>query len=267
MSFSPDRTAAHLLGQRRKPRPLRTPIGRLADELRPSTLAEGVAAQRALATLTDAAAPAGFKIGATGARMQAYLGLDGPVAGFMAQDTVHASGSTLSAAPFLRPGVECELCVHLAHDLPPALTTVEQAAAAVDTLMAAIELVENRYEELGAFGTPSLMADQVYHAGAFIGAPLAEWHGLDLAALRGVMTVDGAVVGEGLGRELLGHPMAALAWLAGSAEAAAFGGLRAGQVIMLGSVCPPVWLEGDTGGRGRIEVRFDGLAEAVLTLV
>jgi 2-keto-4-pentenoate hydratase len=38
--------------------------------------------------------------------------------------------------------------------------------------------------------------------------------------------------------------MNCLAWLAGSSVAAAFGGLKSGQVVMLGSVIPPVWLTG-----------------------
>ena len=61
--------------------------------------------------------------------------------------------------------------------------------------------------------------------------------------------------GEGFGRDLLGGPFDALAWLAGSAEVAAFGGLRAGQIVMLGSVCTPVWLDEP----GRIESSFDDL--------
>ena len=42
----------------------------------------------------------------------------------------------------------------------------------------------------------------------------------------------------------MGHPLNCLAWLAGSSVAAAFGGLKAGQVVMLGSVTPPIWLTG-----------------------
>ncbi len=57
--------------------------------------------------------------------------------------------------------------------------------------------------------------------------------------------------------------MLALAWLAGSAEAAAFGGLRAGQIVMLGSVCPPVWLDGPA----EVEVRFSPLPPVTLDLV
>jgi 2-keto-4-pentenoate hydratase len=56
--------------------------------------------------------------------------------------------------------------------------------------------------------------------------------------------VDGHQRDEGVGADLMGHPMNCLAWLAGSPVAEAFGGLKAGQVVMLGSVTPPVWLAG-----------------------
>ena len=261
-AFSPERCAAALLGARRVPRAVRIPLAVLPPGSRPGTLEEGIAAQVAMAQLQDQAAPAGFKIGATAARMQDYLGLTGPIAGFMPRANLFASGSTLAFAPYLNPGVECELAVHLARDLPPRPTAIDEAAAAVDLLMCGIEIVENRYQDLHAFGTPALAADQAFHAGAVLGTPTSDWREIDLAALQGAITIDGAVMGRGTGGDLLGHPMEALAWLAGSAEAAAFGGLKAGQVIMLGSVTPPVWLQGPA----TIEVSFPPLAPVVLTL-
>jgi 2-keto-4-pentenoate hydratase len=224
---------------------------------------EAVAAQAALAQLLDQGAPAGFKIGATATTMQTYLGLDGPAAGFMARDGLHASGSTLSIAPFLNPGVECEIAVHLARDIPPGPCTADQAAEAVDLLMCGIEIVENRYTDLKAFGAPALIADQVFHAAAILGAPVADWRALDLATIPGEISINGVVMGGGVGGALLGHPMRALAWLAESAEAAAFGGLRAGQVVMLGSVTPPFWLTGPS----EVEVRFAGLPIVAVNLV
>lgn len=262
-AFSPERCAATLMGGRRVPRALRRAMQPLPPGARPGTLAEGIAAQLALAQLSDGAAPAGFKIGATAARMQDYLGLDGPAAGFMPRAGLHGSGSTLAFASFLAPGVECEIAVDLVRDLPPEPCTPDEARDAVDLVMAGIEVVENRYADLQAFGTPALVADQVFHAAAILGAPAEDWASLELDALEGEITIDGAVVGQGSGHELLGHPMNALAWLAGSAEAAAFGGLRAGQVVMLGSVCPPIWLEGP----GTIEVRFPPLPPVTLELV
>ncbi|MGI4950759.1 MAG: 2-keto-4-pentenoate hydratase [Janthinobacterium lividum] len=262
-AFSAERAAAALMGARRALPSSRRLLASLPPGARPETMAEGIAAQVALAHLSDSAAPAGFKIGATAARMQHYLGLDGPAAGFMPRDGLHASGSTLSYDSFFNPGVECELAVHLAHDLPPGPCSQEQAGAAVDLLMTGIEIVERRYDDLAVLGTPTLVADQVFHAGAVLSTPVADWHYLDLASIHGEIVVNGMVAGGGTGGDLLGHPLAALAWLASSAEAAAFGGLRAGQVVMLGSVCPPIWLTGPAD----IEVRFSPLHAVTLELV
>lgn len=267
MTFSPERCAGALLGARRVPPAARRRLAALSGDTRPETLADGITAQRVFARLAGADAPAGFKIGATAARMQDYLGLDGPLAAFMARENLHGSGSTLTRDAFLNPGVECELAVHLHRDIPPGPCTPEQAAAAVDLVMAGIELVENRYPDLKQFGTPALVADGMFHAAAILGTPTADWPAMDLEAIQGEIEVDGQIVARGKGGDLLGHPMAALAWLAASPEVAAFGGLRAGHIVMLGSVTPPIWLDAPANGATRIVVRFAGLEEASLTLV
>jgi 2-keto-4-pentenoate hydratase len=239
--FQPDAAAAALHEARRR----RIEVAPLPAAIAPRTEAEGAAAQFALAHCAGAATPGGFKIGATARRMQEYLGLSGPAAGFMAVGDIHRSGTSLRFADYLRPGVECELAVRLARDLPPGPCSPEQAAAAVGELVAAIEIVENRYGELTALGTPTLIADQVFHAAAVVGdAGAQDWRSFDMATLRGRLVVDGDQRDEGVGADLMGHPMNCLAWLAGSPVAAAFGGLKAGQVVMLGSVTPPVWLTG-----------------------
>lgn len=250
--------AAALLHARRRPR---APLVPLDQAFHPRTLDEGIDAQVALAGMTGA--PAGFKIGATAKRMQEYLGLAGPAAGFMPEAGLHASGSTLAFDGFFRPGVECELAVRLSRDIAPGPCAAAAAEDAVDQVMPAIELVENRYADLAVFGAPAMVADQVFHAAAILGDPVADWRGIDLLEIEGAITVDGAVRGEGRGRELLGGPFEALAWLAQSAEAAAFGGLRAGQIVMLGSVCPPVWLDGPA----HVVATFAGLGAVTLDLV
>jgi 2-keto-4-pentenoate hydratase len=257
--FDAGRAAQALLEHRTR----RAPIERLDAAFGPRTEAEGAAAQRALARLLGADPPAGFKIGATARRMQDYLGLSGPAAGFMAANGLHASGAALRRADHPRPGVECDVAVRLARDLPPGPCTAAQAAEAVGTLMAGIELVSNRYGDLGVLGTPALIADQVFHAAAVLGEGVADWRRLDLPRLAGRIMVDGEARGEGVAGDLLGDPMNSLAWLAGSAVATAFGGLRTGQVIMLGSVTPPIWLDGPA----EVIVAFPPLPEVRLRLL
>ncbi|MDE2007112.1 MAG: fumarylacetoacetate hydrolase family protein [Rhodospirillales bacterium] len=235
----------------------------LDPAIAPRTEAEGAAAQRALAALMGADPPAGFKIGATAKRMQDYLGLTGPAAGFIPATALHETGATLRFADFHRPGVECEIAVRLARDLPPGPCDAARAADAVGELFAAIEVVENRYPDLPTFGTPSLIADQVFHAGAVIAPSGGDaWRSLDIPALAGTLSVDGTVRDRGVAADLLGHPFNSLAWLASSGVAAAFGGLRAGQVVLLGSVTPPLWLDAP----GSVTVAFPPLAEVRVTL-
>jgi 2-keto-4-pentenoate hydratase len=237
-------------------------VAPLPSSIAPRTEAEGAAVQHALAHRTGAGTPGGFKIGATAKRMQEYLGLSGPAAGFMAVGNLHRSGAMVRFAEFVRPGVECELAVRLARDLPPGLCTPERAAGAVGELFAAIEIVENRYGELLELGVPTLIADQVFHVAAVLGEPAVEdWHTLDIGALRGRLVVDGHQRDTGVGADLMGHPMNCLSWLAGSAVAEAFGGLNAGQVVMLGSVTPPIWLTGPAS----ITVDFSSLPPVQVT--
>ena len=252
--------AARALRQARLDRVMVTP---LPTGIAPATEAEGAAAQFALAALAGAVPPHGFKIGATGRRMQAYLGVDGPIAGFMRQADVHHGHAELPYADTVNPGVECEVAVRLAHGLPPGPCTPEQAFAAVGEFFAGIEIVENRYGDLKALGTPTLVGDQMYHRAAVVGDGHGmDWRELDIGALHGRISVSTGAPDEGVTSDLLGHPLNGLAWLAGSSVAAAFGGLRAGQVVMLGSVTPPVWLNGPA----TVTVAFPPLPAVTLRL-
>lgn len=241
MPFDPV-PAARALRQVRQERGMVSP---LPAGIAPTTVAEGAAVQHALAELDGAIPPVGFKIGATGARMQAYLGLTGPIGGFMAARDIHHGHAQFRFADFVNPGMECEVAVRLVHDLPAGPCSLEQALAATGDFFAAIEIVENRYGDLQQLGTPTLVADQVYHRAAVLGDQGGvDWRALDIGALVGRISLDNGATDEGVTTDLLGHPLNGLAWLAASAEAAAFGGLKAGQVVMLGSVAPPLWLSG-----------------------
>ena len=250
--------AAEAILEARRSRRILAPLGALA----PRTTEAGYAVQREIALRLGGLPPAGFKIGATTQQMQAYLGLSGPAGGFVPKAGLRTSPATARHADYVDPGVECEVGLRLAHDIAPGPCTRAQAAAAVGEVFAAMEIVDRRYGDLAVLGTPTLIADQVFHAGGVLGTPVADWRALDLGATRGRLSVNGQVRGEGVGADLLGHPFEALAWLASSPCAATFGGLRAGQVVFLGSVTPPIWLDGPCTA----VVEFDTLGRVELTL-
>ncbi len=251
--------AAEWLGQARL---AHRPLGEMPDELRPADEAEGYRVQAALHDWfadTGADAIAGHKVGCTTAAMQSYLGIDHPCAGGIRASTIHRDRLSLPAGHLTRPGVECEIAIRLASDITPRTQphTASSIAAFVGTCQAAMEVVDNRYGDPKATGTPTLIADDFFGAACVLAPPIDDWRTLDLGALTGRTVVNGQEVGTGRGSDVMGDPLAALAWLANERESRA-APLRAGDLILTGSLVQVAWLdEGD-----RAEIIIDGLGRA-----
>ena len=202
---------------------------------------------------------AGRKIGCTTKIMQRYLGIDSPCSGGVYDNGVFETGSRLRHSDYRRVGVECEIAVRLAADLTARSGghDRETVADAVASCMAAIEIVDDRYLDYHTLDTPTLIADDFFHAAAVLGPAVRDWRSLDLASLQGRMSIDDDVVGDGVGAAILGHPFEALAWLA-NAENARGRSLPADDVVLLGSLVQTQWV----GAGARIEITIDGLGSA-----
>ncbi|MFN8721362.1 MAG: 2-keto-4-pentenoate hydratase [Rhodospirillales bacterium] len=205
----------------------------------------------------------GWKIGCTTAVMQAYLAIPSPCAGGIFAADLRADGAVIAPAERLRPGVECEIAVRLARDLDARSGPVGAAAvaAALDCAMVAIEIVDDRSVDWTAMGAPTLIADDFFAAGCVLGPPVPASRLPDLAAVAGTTVVDGAVAGHGTGADVLGHPLAAVAWLAGHL-AARGGRVLAGEIVLCGSLVRTVWLA--PGQRATIAVEGLGRVSVVL---
>ncbi len=266
------RAAAEIIAAARR---IRTPLGPLPADAAPRTEAEGYRIQDAVHDLLapDFGARVGYKIGCTSAVMQQYLDIPHPCGGGVFAKGVHHSGVTLRAKDFVRVGVECEIAVQLARDLAPteAPFTAEWVGEAIDAYFPAIEIVDDRYVKWETLGAPTLVADDFFAAGCVLGKPVARSAAPDLAKVIGRAVINGTEAGQGTGADVLGHPHNALAWLAN--HLAADGkGLRAGEIVLTGSLVKTVWLEaGDkvvmelagTGQRGG-DVFVKGCALAAL---
>jgi len=237
---------------------------RLPEALRPADEAAAYRLQAAVnRRLANAGwgAPVGHKIGCTTPVMQVFLGIPNPCAGEVFGPTVFDAAGTFRTADAIRLGVECEIAVRLGRDLSGPVTR-ETAADAVASAHASIEVVDDRYDDYPTLGTPTLIADDFFNAGCVLGAPVTDWRALDLAALEGRMLINGEDVGRGRGADILGHPLEALAWLAGHlAERGRI--LRAGEFVTLGSLVATKWVQ--AGDEVRIEIEGLGEARATFT--
>lgn len=186
----------------------------------------------------------GYKIGCTSAVMQQYLAIPHPCAGGVHAGRAHETGVVLNAADFVRVGVECEIAVRLAKDLVPAGApfTRDSVAASIDCYLPAIEIVDDRYVKWETLGAPTLVADDFFAAGIVLGRPVAPSAVGDPVDVEGRALINGEETGRGTGADVLGHPHNALAWLANHL-AGRGSGLRAGDIVMTGSLVKTVWLE------------------------
>jgi 2-keto-4-pentenoate hydratase len=245
----------------------RAPLSPLDVDVAPHDEAEGYRIQAAVADLLlpDFGALVGYKIGCTSAVMQEYLDIPHPCGGSVFARAVHESGASLRHRDFVRVGVECEIAVRLARDLAPSAApfTADAVAQAVEAYLPAIEIVDDRHVDWQTLGSPTLVADDFFAAGCVLGKPVARSVAPDLLEVVGRAVVNGDEVGRGTGTDVLGHPHHALAWLANHL-AAGGKGLRAGQIVLTGSLVKTVWLGAgdevvmDLSGLGTVAVDFRG---------
>jgi 2-keto-4-pentenoate hydratase len=194
---------------------------------------------------------AGWKVGLTARAMQAQQGVYEPVFGFLLASGHRASGAVFEFASLIRPGFENELCLTLGAPLAGPGVTLEQARAAVSHVAPALEIIEKR----GDFGADLArsLADNAQQK-AFVTGAAVPPGALDLAEVTLELAVNGEAQERARGAEVLGTPIASIAWLAN--KLAEFGRrLEPGMRVMSGSFTRQYDLHrGDV-----VEARFEPL--------
>ena len=246
----------------------RKPFAPIPAPLAPRTVDEAYAVQEGFHTRMAEVHGriAGYKVALTTPVMQQMVGFHAPIAGAILGGTMHSSPVTLRRIDYVRLGIECEIAVELGMDLPAAKAPYSRdlVADAVAAVIPAFEVVDDRqadYAQLAAH-VLSLIADNAWNAGVVLGSPLREWHSLDLAAARGAMALNGVVVGEGHGRDVMGHPFEALTWLV-NMLAQQGKSLTQRMIVMTGSIVATRFVDaGDVAS-----FSMDGMGEVRLGVV
>ncbi len=176
----------------------------------------------------------GYKIGLTSKRMQQMCSIDHPVAGVVLEKRLLPSGARLKMSDLVRLGLEFEICVRLGRPLAPRQEpySMEDVADAVDAVAPAFEVIDDRNAPY-PLDMLSLVADNAWNEGIVLGAWRTNWP--DLAAARGVVELNGKVIDEGHGRDVLGHPFEPLRWLANHLSAQGET-LHGGELVSTGSL-------------------------------
>ncbi len=240
-----------------------TVLDALPAALCPAGRAEGYRVQAQLET-SSSRPLTGWKIAATSAAGQAHIGVDGPLAGRLLAEMVHADGATLPFGGNRMRVAEAEFAFRMGRDLAPrtAPYSVSEVLDAVAALHPAIEVPDSRFADFATVGAAQLIADNACGHQFVLGAEApAVWRGLDLAAHRVIGRVGMRLEREGRGSNVLGDPRLALAWLAN--ELSRYGmTLAAGQIVTTGTCLVPLEIgPGDAvsamfGELGQVGLRF-----------
>jgi 2-keto-4-pentenoate hydratase len=215
----------------------------------------------------------GRKIGLTNPAVQAQFGVDRPDFGVLFESMACAPGTPIDGARTLQPKIEAEIAFVLAEDLTGAMIGPAEVAAATAYVVAALEIVDSRIA-----GWDIDIVDTIADNGSsglfVLGDRRQRLGQLDLAEC--MMTLrrisggaggpggsEGEVVSSGTGASILGHPLAAVAWLAAAVRDHGRP-LRAGEVVLSGSLGPMVAVapgdafQADISGVGQVSAIFTG---------
>jgi 2-keto-4-pentenoate hydratase len=189
--------------------------------------------------------PLGWKLAFGGPAALERLRINAPLVGFLMADAVTASGSTISFTGWKKPAAEPELTVYLGKDLAAGADR-QTIANAIAGLGPAIELADVDHPSDDVEGT---LARNIYQRHVILGGCDATHAGGTLPGLNARVFRNGAEMAntsdfEALTGELItitGHVADLLAQFGET--------LRAGEIIIAGSITPPIWVEaGETIG-------------------
>jgi len=182
--------------------------------------------------------PLGWKLAFGGPAALERLHIKAPLVGFLMADAVVPSSSTISFAGWKKPAAEPELTAYIGKDL----TSGDDRKATMDAIAGlgpAIELADVDHPSDDVEGT---LAHNIYQRHVILGACDAKHAGGRLSGLNARVFRNGAELAntsdfEALTGELIsivGHVANLLAHFGET--------LRAGQIIIAGSITPPIWV-------------------------
>ena len=189
--------------------------------------------------------PLGWKLAFGGPAALQRLRINEPLVGFLMAHAVLPSGSSVALAGWKKPAAEPEIAVYLGKDLPAGADR-KTTSEAIAGLGAAIELADVDHPSEDVEGT---LVRNIYQRHLVLGGCDSAHAGGSLGGLRARVFRNGEQVAdtsdfEALTGELIhivGHVATLLCHFGET--------LRAGQIIIAGSITPPIWVApGETLG-------------------
>lgn len=196
----------------------------------------------------------GIKMGFTSRAKMVQMGVSEMIWGRLTDGMIIEDGGDLDFARYVHPRVEPEIAFLLRTGLSGRVT-LAAAAAAVEAVAPALEIIDSRYKDF-RFSVTDVVADNSSSSGFVIGPWSAP--STDISNLGMLMYFNGELRQIGSSAAILGHPLRSLVAAARLASSAGEP-LQAGDIVMAGGATAAEALS--PGDHVRLEVESLGLTE------
>ena len=188
----------------------------------------------------------GGKLGFTSRAMQQAMGVDHPNSGWLS-DAMLIHDGVVRLDTLIHPKVEPEIAFLLKRCLIPPVHDAD-VLHATRAVIPCLEVVDSRYRDF-RFRALDNIADNSSAGAVVLGDPVRLTADIDLSLTGCAVRVDGRLRETAAGAAVLGHPAAAVAWMANQASAS----LCAGHLVISGGMTGPVDLTPGTFVRADLD--------------
>lgn len=175
----------------------------------------------------------GYKLGYTSEAMRLQMGVDEPNFGILTRRN-RVSGNLIETGRLIHPMVEPELTLVMGQRLAGPGIDRDEAWEAVSAIVPSLEIVDTRYESYN-FTAADNISDNSSAALFVLGAASSRTEITDLREVPVELSRDGKVIDTGWGRNAMGDPAVALAWLANTLSKIGKA-IEPGEVVMTGGL-------------------------------
>ena len=178
----------------------------------------------------------GWKVGFGAPASMQSLGIDAPLIGFMTDKSLIPSGSEVSVAGWTKTAVEPEVALRLGSDVE-GLVDRKTARAAIASISPSIELADVNFAPTDI---ESILEANIFHRGVILGHPEDSRVGLVLDGLIGRIYRDGVETASIIELQALPGDFVEIVQHVASLLNVFGEKLRAGDILITGSIVPPI---------------------------
>ena len=183
--------------------------------------------------------PIGWKVGFGAPASLKSLGLEMPLVGFLTDAVLQPIDSTISVANWTKPAAEPEVAVYIKEDLSAAIDS-ETAREAIGALGPAIELADVNFPPQDVEG---ILAGNIYNRHVILGKSDESRAGCNLDGVVGRVSHNGQEIATVTDLQAMTGNFIDIVQHVANLLLSMGEKLRAGEVIITGSIVPPLWIE------------------------